>query len=343
MMKGVSHLKILFVCMRHAYGQKEREDSYEWCHFYLGTKTAFSEVKFFDFLAKSQELGREGMQSELDALIDAYQPDVTVFSLYQNEFDPLFIQKLTEKTKTLCFFHDDSWRIDFTLQWANHFSAFTTSDFSKLDHYHTNNLQSAVYMPFGVNEQLFCVSDVEIRDIDVSFVGAWHPYRQWLLRQLQKSGITVAVFGHGWPTGPISTVDMVKVFQRSKMSLNLSNSASYDARYLLSHPRALINTLRTNKIGEQIKGRHFELPACGAMQISYSVSGIEKLYDVGREIEVFASPEELVKLIQWYLKHDDDRNAVAQSGLERTLKDHTYSQRFKQAFAYLGWCSESFD
>lgn len=330
-------MKILLVCMKYDYGEPERGHSYEWNHFYLGLKPHFEEVAFFDFMSEWKRSGRLGMQQTLKEKILRTQPDVTIFSLYTDQFSLDFVDEIRGYTKTLCFFHDDGWRKDFVSQWAGHFDAFTTSDPNGIKKYLKRGWDHSVYLPFGVNESLFSAEPSLNKDIDVSFVGAWHPYREWLISRLIKAGVKVEVFGYRWPKGMLDSEQMVDLFRRSKISLNLSNCASWDIRYLASSPRAVLNRIRSPKVWEQIKGRHFEIPSCGSMQLSYYVEGLEKLFSIGDEIAIFNTPEELVEKVSFYLKYEDEREMMRQKGEGRVLADHTYGHRFKSVFKGLGW------
>jgi len=324
--------------MKHDYGDPSRGYSYEWNHFYLGLKDDVNDVLFFDFFTECQNRGQHGMQVSLQKLIEAEQPDVTIFSLYTDQFGIEFIQSLRALTKTLCFFHDDGWRKEFVARWAPYFDAFTTTDPAGVRKYKQNGLEHVVFVPFGVNEKLFCPNHDLDKDIDISFVGAWHPYREWLISKLRKKGVNVQAYGYRWPDGMLSECEMVEVFQRSRISLNITNCPSWDIRYLLSSPRALLNRIRSPKVYEQIKGRHFEIPACGAVQFSYYVDGLEKLFELGDEIVIYQSPEELVDKVILYLSDDEELERIQKNGYDRVIKEHTYGQRFLKVFENLGWC-----
>ncbi len=66
------------------------------------------------------------------------------------------------------------------------------------------------------------------------------------------------------------------------------------------------------------------------------VEGIDRYYDVGTEIVCFGSKRDLVEKIRYYLSHEEEREAIARRGYERTLRDHTYEQRFNQIFEQMG-------
>lgn len=243
---------VMIVAMKYDYGIKERGYSYEWNHFYRSLQGAFKDTLLFDFMDMSEKLGQHGMQQKLLEEIKQKKPDITIFSLFTDQFQSEFISDLRKHTKTFCFFHDDTWRGDYVKYWAPHFDAFTTSDPDGIEKYNRLGLKHACFFPFGVNENLFCRPNNVTKDIDVSFVGGWHPYRQWLLNKLKKAGVNVYVAGHCWPNSMLSTEEMIDVFQRSKISINISNSISYSIAYLLSSPRAILNTLRSPKNKEQL-------------------------------------------------------------------------------------------
>ena len=101
------------------------------------------------------------------------------------------------------------------------------------------------------------------------------------------------------------------------------------------------NTLRTavrpdNKTREMVKARHFEINACGGVQLSYYVEGLERHYQIGEEIALYESADAMLEKAFYYLKHEDEREAITQRGYERTLRDHTMEKRFADLFDAIG-------
>lgn len=328
-------MKILLACMKHTYGDPTREYSYEYFNFYQVLKQMGHEVELFDYMSELQTLGKEGMNRKLLARAREWQPAVAVFSLYTDQFDPQAVNALREHTRTFCFFHDDTWRVEYSRYWARHFDFFSTPDLYGEMKYRELGLPNAIYFPFGCNERIFRKLDVP-KKYDVSFVGGWHPYREWLIERIRKAGISVEVAGYRWPAGEIDQEGMVKLFNESRINLNLSNSASWDARYLASSPRALINRARSKKNIEQMKARIFEVNGCGAFQLSYFVEGLANCYDIDREIGVYADADDLVEKVRFYLAHSELRESIATAGHERTLSEHTFAGRFSKVFQRMG-------
>lgn len=325
--------------MQYDYGDRSRPESYEYINFYDGLKKAGHEVYFFDYMEEISLGGRSKMNANLLECAAAFKPDLALISLYTDQIDPDTVLALKGITKTLCFFHDDMWRREFSLNWAPRFDYFTSSDFEAERKYKSAGLDHIIHFPFGVNESRYIPLPVE-KKYDVSFVGQWHPYREWLINKLRKSGVKVSVFGNGWPSGPLSHEDMVKVFNESKINLNLSNSTSWDIRYLISSPRGILDRIRSKKDVEQIKARHFEISACNAFQLSYYVEGLERCYRIADEIGIFISPDDLVEKVRYYLSDEKLMTQIANSAYERTLDEHTYLKRFSKVFQKMGFSRE---
>lgn len=329
-------MKILLVCMEYDYGDVSRGHSYEYFNFYHSLLSLGHEVVLFDFMAETQLSSKQAMNNRLLALACELKPDLAMFSLYTDQIELATVQALRDHTRTLCFFHDDTWRVDFSRFWAPHFDFFTTPDPYGEHHYRALGMPNAIHFPFGCNDTLYRKVESAHAKYDVSFVGAWHPYREWLLGQLQKSGVNVYVAGYRWPNGTVEHADMVNIFNESRINLNLSNSTSWDARYLATSPRGLLNRIRSPKSIEQIKARHFEINGCGGFQLSYYVEGLERHYEIGREITIFVDPDDLVRKVRYYLTEDQIRAEVANAGYTRTMKEHTFKERFRTVFRRMG-------
>ena len=317
--------------MEYDYGKKERGRSYEYYNFYEVLVADGHEVELFDYAQRLAEVGKEQMNADLVARAAESRPDVAVFSLYTDQLKEDAVLAIRQFTKTLCFFHDDTWRRDFSVHWAPLFDNFTSSDFEAKRKYENLGLKGLIHFPFGVNERLYKPLDVETI-YDVSFVGGWHPYRAWLVNRLRKAGHNVMVAGSRWPGGIVAHDRMVEIFNQSRINLNLSNSTSWDIRYLSSSPRALATHLKTRKTIEQIKARHFEINACRAFQLSYYVDGVERCYALGEEMAVYLDADDLLIKVDYYLKNSDLRNKLADAAYKRTIENHTYSKRFERVF-----------
>ena len=181
-------MKIVLVCMRHAYGDPKRELSYEYFNFYLILQQMGHQVELFDYMEELKAMGRDAMNRKLLNRVRETLPAVTILSLYTDQFNPDVIDQLRQFSRTFCFFHDDTWRVEYSRNWARHFDFFSSPDVHGPLKYRQLGLDNCIYFPFGCNEQIFRKLDVP-KKYDVSFVGTWHPYREWIVSRIRKAGI----------------------------------------------------------------------------------------------------------------------------------------------------------
>ena len=320
--------------------------SYEYCNFLKPFEKIGYSVIPFDFLEHMRTVGREGMNRKLLEVVLREEPELVFFVPHTDQFIPEIIDEIGRHTTTLGYLFDDMWRIEYSRFWARHFKFVTTSDVDGLRKFGDAGFKNVIYSPFACNTEIYCKKDLP-KVYDVTFVGQYHPYREWCIRHLRRSGIDVKVWGAGWPSGMISSKEMIDIFNQSRINLNLSNSVSWDIRYLTSLSRPIKSTLRVwrqaacaltrpdMKTVEQVKGRHFEINACGGFQLSYYVKGLESLYAIGDEIALFVSPDDLLNKTRYYLYHEVEREAIARRSRERTLRDHTMEKRLQDILKYL--------
>jgi len=339
-------MKVLLVAALYNEGLKSRGFSYEYYNLFQSLERVVAPVIVFDFMAVLQQSDREAMNQALLATVMREGPDVTIVVPYTDQLIPEVMDEINRHTITVGYFFDDMWRIEYARFWAGHFTFITTSDANGVKKFRDVGYGNVIYSPFACNHRIFVKQGIP-KQYDVSFVGQYHPYRAWLLLQLKRAGIPVQVWGNGWGAGRLSQDEMVAVFNQSRINLNLSNSIAWDARYLLTLNRPIRDTIRVwrstahavrhldSKTREQVKGRHFEINACGGFQLSYYVEGLERHYRIGDEMTIYESPEDLVEKVRYYLNHEAEREEVAQRGYERTLLEHTMEQRFRQLFTML--------
>jgi hypothetical protein len=76
--------------------------------------------------------------------------------------------------------------------------------------------------------------------------------------------------------------------------------------------------------------RLFEATGVGALLVTDWKVNLHEMFEPGKEVVAYRSPEECVELVQYYLEHDKEREAIARAGQERTLREHTYYHRMQE-------------
>ena len=90
------------------------------------------------------------------------------------------------------------------------------------------------------------------------------------------------------------------------------------------------------KRNAQVKSRHFEVPACGTLEITQDADDMRDYYKLGEEIVVYENEKDLAEKIKYYLAHNEEREAIAKRGYERTQRDHSTEKRFEDIFRMIG-------
>ena len=323
-------MKILHVDLLYDYGIKERginvigqegfKKNFE--------KLGFEVVSFYydQYLKDTKPL-----QKALIEFANSEKPDLIFFSLFRDQFSHETLQHLKRKYTTINWFGDDQWRFDnFTKYYANDFSWCITTDLYAVNKYKELGQKNVVLSQWAaIDTQETPASDGY--EYDVSFVGGFHPYRSWFLSQLRKRGISVEAFGNGWKNGPLTSDEMNELFAKSKINLNISNSNSFDIRYLMSSVKAILLAIKSKKSNSQIKARNFEIPFFGGFQLTDYVPSLEQYFDIGKEIVCYASPEEAILQIEYFLENDSLRESIRGAGHQKALQCHGYLHRLGKA------------
>ena len=76
--------------------------------------------------------------------------------------------------------------------------------------------------------------------------------------------------------------------------------------------------------------RLFEATGCGTLLITDYKDNLNELFAIGEEVVAFRSAEEAAGLVNYYLAHPDEAQAIAAAGQRRTQRDHTYAIRMEQ-------------
>lgn len=112
--------------------------------------------------------------------------------------------------------------------------------------------------------------------------------------------------------------DLPRLFRNSKINVNIHHLQSSTSLNL----------------------RVFDVPAAGGFLLTDYMPGLENLFEIGREVVVYRTPEELADKVRYFLRHPDERQEIARRARQRVLRDHTFANRWRQALDILrkeGW------
>ena len=98
----------------------------------------------------------------------------------------------------------------------------------------------------------------------------------------------------------------------------------------------LASRAEQTSLPDQIKARNFEIPGCGGFLLTGNAENLGDYYAIGQEVVCYDNFEDMVDKIRYYLSHESERQEIAQSGYERSLREHTYVHRFDEIFKIVG-------
>jgi spore maturation protein CgeB len=81
--------------------------------------------------------------------------------------------------------------------------------------------------------------------------------------------------------------------------------------------------------------RLFEATGVGTLLVTDMKQNLHEMFEPGKEVVTYRTPEECVEVIKYYLEHVDEGEAIARAGRERTLREHTYHRRMQELIAIL--------
>lgn len=192
---------------------------------------------------------------------------------------------------------------------------------------------NALYLPLAAQPDFH--KSVELTPVErkkfgseISFMGAGYPNRRIAFRELVN--LDFKLWGTEWEGdhvlepivqmkgARVSSEDCVKIFNATKVNLNLHSSIQSDE-------------LVTN--GDFVNPRTFELAACGAFQLVDERALLGEAFEEG-ELTTFISLQDMLDKIDFYLANPEKREAIAQKAQARVLADHTYQARMRSLLEF---------
>lgn len=107
--------------------------------------------------------------------------------------------------------------------------------------------------------------------------------------------------------------EMPKVFALSKINLNI--------------------TSRSIETG--IPQRVWDILAVGGFCLTNYQQELEDYFEVGKDLEVYHNPEELLEKIDYYLKNEKERLRIALNGYKKVREYHSYEKRLQEIFEWI--------
>jgi spore maturation protein CgeB len=354
-------LHILYIGLKNDYGNPALGRSFEYVNFFdTLNRSGNYKVDMFPFDEVMREVGREKMNTQLLQTIERIKPHCCFFVLFTDEIKKETIREITEKSGSITFnwFGDDHWRFNnYSRFWAPLFHWASTTDTISVGKYYKIGYRNIIKTQWGFNHHICHNYDVP-KDHEVTFVGQVHSHRKRIIHRLKQKGVNIECWGKSWENGRLSQDEMVKIYSRSKINLNFTESSlafrwkpiakvflnrRADDSICLNAPRVMIQNAMAiiTQRRPQIKARNFEIPGSGGFLLTQGADNLEEYFTPDKEIAVFSGIDDLKDKIKYYLSHNKERENIRHAGYQRALRDHTFEKRFFEIFQTMQLLPES--
>lgn len=181
--------------------------------------------------------------------------------------------------------------------------------------YMYSKINPAEYEDYNVDKRYFCESMKLARKCNeyerVELLNkVAEKYNVTLYTENTKQNALSNVKIHPWVD---YLYEMPKVFALSKINLNI--------------------TSRSIETG--IPQRVWDILAVGGFCLTNYQQELEDYFEIGKDLEVYHNPEELLEKIDYYLKNEKERLRIALNGYKKVREHHSYEKRLQEIFEWI--------
>ena len=276
------------------------------------------------------------------ALAAELRPDV-VLVLDGIHFDPAQADAVRALgIRIAIWFTDDPYYTDLTASLALHYDDVFTLERRCIEFYRQAGCPRVHHLPLGVYPEHYRPRNaLPDKRKEISFVGSAYWNRVAVFDQITPylAKRDTHISGIWWDRLPgyqqlAARIALNKWMEPAETAETYSGAAIV----INLHRAPDDSTFNSNSRGigaVSPNPRTFEIAACATLQLTDIREEIAAYYTPGAEIETYASAEELVEKLDYYLSHEEERRAIAQRALLRTMREHTYAHRLSAMLAML--------
>ncbi|QTO00970.1 glycosyltransferase [Aggregatibacter sp. 2125159857] len=262
-----------------------------------------------------------------NAINKAIENQCNLFIAFDGEeIEPIICSRLKQICKkSLVWYVEDPYEIKINIENSKYFDLVFTNDKGSLEEYPGK----AFHLPLAASEELHYFPISNANRYDLFFAGTAWPNRVETLKMIEEcfSDIKLKL---ALPTNqylPPINLSLNPSEYNWKTPNNEFARFSNQSKIVLSLHRKF--TASDGKEEALTPGpRLFESALAGCLQlIDRNIPGVNDYFVENEDYIAFSSPEECIDKIEYYLKHDAERNKIALSAQEKVKKFHLYENR----------------
>ena len=283
-------------------------------------------------------------EEELEKILSEFMPDLVVTAGWTKIHTSTKLKVLHKLLKKYNVKHaywateDPRWRT----RWSLYYIEMTCPDYIfTIDRASISFYQelgySAHFLPWACNPDFHKPGQPQDQyTCDIAVVATagvtWDSYRknsvQILLKPLIEKGYDVLIWGNRWDKldPEIVGFNVPSHLLRQKLNYVDTNDVYSSSKIVLGFQNNLY----------EATSRTFEVLGAGGFLLAPCTPAIQENFIPGKHLVCSQSPEETVELIDYYLKHEEERKTIALSGQKEVYTNHTYKHRAEEILKVVG-------
>jgi glycosyltransferase involved in cell wall biosynthesis/2-polyprenyl-3-methyl-5-hydroxy-6-metoxy-1,4-benzoquinol methylase/Flp pilus assembly protein TadD len=242
---------------------------------------------------------QESYREMLNRLPERFEPDLYLWVDSGMKEVPADIEAL--HCPKACYLIDTHVAPKPRIEIARHFDYTFLAQKAQVEAFRREGIARVRWLPLACSRELHDLPKGE-RIYDVSYVGGLDgdaTDRRRNLVSKVKARFPNSKIGRYWPD------EMAGAYAQSKIVFN-----------------ACVN--------RDVNMRVFEAMASGALLITDEADGLEDLFEDGVHLVIYRDDKDALDVIDYYLRHDEDRERIALAGMSSVLERHTYDHRLQE-------------
>lgn len=110
----------------------------------------------------------------------------------------------------------------------------------------------------------------------------------------------------------------------------------YDEMPLVFHHSKINLNITSKSICTGLPLRLFDIMGCGGFVLTNYQAELPEYFDIGKDLAVYENIPHLMELVEYYLKHDDERREIAENGYQKVKEGFTYEIAITRMLQQIG-------
>jgi spore maturation protein CgeB len=277
---------------------------------------------------QTQELSR--INKNLIKAIKAYKPDIFLEVGGHRVLSPTVRAIKARGIKTALWTIDPPRNFNPIVKVAPFYDFIFTGGSEAYEILQKYNITNLYFLPFACDPEFHKPVEVskeerKVYQNDIVFIGSYYLNRFKILEGL--SDFDLGVWGPYW--------NKISYNSKLRKCIRKTEGVSYKEWckiYSAAKIALMIHYQDEGTLCYQASPKIYEIMACRTFLLSDNQRDVVRLFEPGKQLDVFTDIKELKKKLVHYLDNPQKRESIAELGYQEVIAKHTYHHRLKEMF-----------